>query len=707
MKVRNVIHHWKFHLGIATALAIIIRSIPGWLYAGWGNDFGIYYSITIKFLAVKNPFYDYPVVWGSSGYGSFPMLYMIILVSHYLTGLSPHFLLLKVPPIIGGLSVVPLYFISYELTKNRYIALFASLLLAINPVHVYQTSMPYFLTVGHFFLLTSLYFFIKWQKSDGRKRIIIFLSVSSLALLFSHHLTNYIYIISAIGISFVLALYNQISRKKIIENYIFIAIYSGITFAYWLIRVPGMIGFMESPFHFIIPWYIEIALYYFTLLFLLFISLRIRLTKNSKIVTILDGIKVRYIFAVSLGFGIIILLLLAVVGLHGYYLPFISILYSIPFMLTIGFMGVGLGRLYKNDNLLYYIGGWLGAIVISAFGGLITWAALEPWRHIEYMMEPLSITAAYGVIIILKQDAFKKTAIKTRIIYSFKAPFYAVAHHLSPHIQPGMPSFLRIGDGDAAHPPIEERKIVYVGKNMQIAFISIIIFIILMTGFTAFPFMNSMEVPPKQEVSYIVMSGINWLAENGDRNYTVATDHKIGTILAAYGFNSSFEYDYKLWNYTDWKACIWELLGLNGTYPRIGYVLISMDMFKYGVYGYKELQNPLAPPVMMSNKSYEKFKHEPFELIFENHTQDYSDWVEIYRVNWTYISENLNLSWYENAIKSLKCINEIFGSESNALFTVVSGDPSITFYSFNGKKHLWYVTFPSSFSSREAIRNIF
>ncbi len=706
MILRDILHDWRLHLGIATTIAVIIRSIPAWIYAGWGNDFGIYYSITIKFLSVKNPFYDYPAVWGSSGYGSFPMLYVIILISHYITGLSPYSLLLKVPPIIGGLTVLPLYFISYELTKNRYLALFASLLLAINPIHAYQTSMPYFLTVGHLFLLISLYLFIRWQ-NQNTKRYLVYLSLSSVALLLSHHLTNYIYIISLIGISIVLAIFGKIPRRKIIKNYIFIGIYSGITFAYWVMRVPGMIDFMESPFKSMVPWYVEIALYYVFLFIIFILSLRVRFSRSMKIESIFDRIKVSHIFTLSLGMGIVIFLLLAIVGLKGYRIPFISVVYSVPFLLTIGFIGVGLGRLYTNEKLLYYIGGWLGAIVFSSFIGLLTWSAIEPWRHVEYMMEPMSIVGAHGLIVILKHDAFKKTTIKKRIIYTFKAPFYALTHHFSSEITPGMPSFLRIGNGDIAHEPIEHKEVVHIGKNMKTAFIAIFIFIVLMTGITVFPFMNSIEVPPKQGVSYIVMSGIDWLVLNGNRSYTVATDHKIGTILAAYGFNSSFEYDYKIWNYTDWKACIWELLGLNGTYPKIGYVLISMDMWKYGVYGYNELQNPVAPPVMMSNASYEKFRHEPFELVFENHTPDYSDWVEIYRVNWTYISENLNLSLYENNTKSLEPTNEISRSEPNAFFTVVSGSPPITLYFFNGKKHLRYITFPPSLSSCKPIGNIF
>ena len=623
---------------LITAIAIIIRSIPAWIYSGWGNDFGIYYSVTIEFLAKKNPFLEYPAPWGSSGYGVFPMLYIIILFVQYLTGISPNVLLLKIPPVIGGLTVIPLYFISYELTKKRGTSLVAASLLAINPVHVYQTSMPYFLTIGHFFLLLSIYFFIKWQKNE---KYLIYLIISSIALLLSHHLTNYIFIISIIGISLVLSLFRKIPREKMRRNFIFISSFSALTFAYWITRVPGMIDFMEAPFKFLIPWYIEILSFFIFLLVIFFISVKFEIRRNQKIETFLEEIKIRYVFSFSLGLGIITFILLAIFGLKGYYIPFISIIYSIPFLLTMGFVGAGLSRLYKNENILYIIGGWIGAIFLSLIIGIITWSSIEPWRHVEYLMEPLSIVGAIGISEILKSDSFKKVSIKKRIKVTLKSPILVMTHHFSQDLNMGMPSMLRIGNGEPAHEPFEYKTIFQVGKNMEIAFISIFIFIILMSGIMAFPFMNQIEVPPKQEVSFVVMSGINWIAENGNLNYTVATDHKIGTILAAYGFNSSFEYDYKIWNSTSWKDCIWELKGLNGTYPKIGYVIISRDMKESGVYGYGEIQNPMAPPVIISNESYEKFKHEPFELVFSNTSLNGNDWVEVYRVNWTYIYKNM------------------------------------------------------------------
>ncbi len=632
--MRRVKFGWKFYLTIITALAIAVRSIPSWIYSAWGTDFGIYYSITIEFLIKKNPFYEYPAVWGSSGYGSFPMLYSIILGAHLLTGLPPQQLLLKVPPIIGGLTIIPLYMIAYEITKNKKISLLAAALLAINPIHVYQTSMPYLLTVGHFFLLFSLYFFIKWIKE---KRYLGFLIASSIALLLSHHLSNYMYIISITGISLIGGLYNYIPKKTVKKAFIFIISFTIGSIIYWILRVPGMKYFMSSPFHYALPWYGTATIGVAFLIILYKIAITYNLNPSGKLWKKISSLKIANVFTLSLGVSISIFLILALVGLHGYYIPIVAIFYSIPFMLTIGFIGVGFVRLKEYPTSFYFLGSWLLSIVTSLVVGLITWSSLEPWRHFEYMMEPLSIIGAIGIAAILKSKFFHKIAVRKRISVAFEGIYYT-PHKIFGENTLEISNPIPVGGAKVIREPITYEEKYQVGRVFEIIFIFTITFIVLMSGISAFPFMNHVERSTQEGISPVIMSGIEWLNENGNRNYTVATNHMIGTILEAYGFPSSFEYDYKIWNATNWTDCIDELEGLNGTYPPIGYIVITKDMYDNGVFGYNNSQNPLEPPVFMGEKGYEKFHKEPFKLIYRNATADDSDWVEVYTVDWNYIN---------------------------------------------------------------------
>ncbi len=639
MRLRSILSGWKIYLLIITLFAILIRSIPTWFYSAWGTDFGIYYSITIEFLDKKNPFYEYPAVWGSSGYGSFPMLYTIILIAHTFTGLPPQKLLLLVPPIIGGLCVVPLFFIAYELTGSRKIALISSILLAINPIHMFQTSMPYLLTVGHLFMLISMYFFIKWLKDD---RYIWYLIPFSIALLLSHHLTNYMFIISILGITFFGGIYGYISKPIAKKSFFFIIPFTIITIAYWILRVPGMPSFISSPFHHMFPWYVIVGLGVGFLLLLYIITIKISIEPKHWIFKKLEHIKNSTIFVISLAISMGILISIALVALHGYYIPPISILYSIPFMLTMGFMGVGLTKLYKYHDSFYILGSWLLTIVISMLIGLVTWSALEPWRHIEYLMEPLSIIGALGIYVIFKSDVFKEVSVRRRILVTLGSPIYGISHRLSAEHSLGFESAIPISPGEVVRDPVTFEETYPIGKNMRIMFTFTLIFIILMTGITAFPFMNEVHHPEYPGVSSVVMSGVEWLNQNGNRSYTVAADHTVGSIIAAYGFISSFEHNYMIWNATNWTDCLWELEGMNNTYPPIGYVVITKSMYEQGVYGFNESQNPLEPPVIMGENGYEKFKNMPFKLIFRNSTDDESDWVEIYKVDWNYIQEYLS-----------------------------------------------------------------
>ncbi len=634
-RISGLFRDWRFHLIWITALAVIIRSIPAWIYSGWGNDFGIYYSITIEFLNRQNPLYEYPAVWGGSGYGSFPMFYLIILAAYSVTGADPRILVLRVPPIIGGLTVIPLFLIAYYLTKSHKISLLAALLLAINPIHVYQTSMPYFLTIGHFFFLFSLYFFMRWK--DDKKWLYYLIPVSAM-LIISHHLTTYMLIISMIGIWLVYSVFGKLPEKKIKTMFVYIFLFSFSAIGWWLLRVPGIYSFMSYPTHGFLPWFITPILYGILLLILIYIALNFRLTYRGKIKQYLEKVNISWCFSISLAVGILFFVLLAIFGLHGYYIPPMAIVYSIPFLLTIGFIGVGLFRLYKNEKLMLHITGWLGAITLSAIFGFFAWS-LEPWRHVEYMMEALAIVGAMGILEVMESEIFKKVSVKKRIIITLEAPFYILTHSNNPELSGGIMQSLPVTNSKSVRDPVEYKFFYPFGKRMQILFTSIIIFMIVMTGITAFPFMGKVA-PPQQQVSAVVMSGVEYLAEYGDKNYTVATSHKIGTLIAAYGFNSSFEYDYKIWNASSWQAALDELEGLNNTYPPIGYVIITKSMWENGVYGYKNLENPIGPPVYMTNESYLKFKKEPFEIIFENYT--FNDWVEVYQVNWTYIQAHTN-----------------------------------------------------------------
>ena len=118
------------------------------------------------------------------------------------------------------------------------------LLFAVMPFHVYQTSHASPLTVGHFFMMLSLYLFIKFRQD---LRYVIPLSISTILLVMSHHLTTYFYLISLIMIVFVENASIKEWARSLKKDVLYILATSGLIFSYWMIvATPVYESFMKS-----------------------------------------------------------------------------------------------------------------------------------------------------------------------------------------------------------------------------------------------------------------------------------------------------------------------------------------------------------------------------------------------------------------------------------------------------------------------------
>jgi len=219
------VSNWIFWIIIISAIAIIIRSLPAWLYAAWGCDFGIYYQISSS-VAKNAELFPVYQGWGSS-YNEFPVLYTITAFFHWITGIDIIVLMPKLIPIFGGLSVTLFYFLVNELIKNKKIALLSAFFLTVLYFHPYQTSHAAPLTIGHFFMVLSLYFFVKFR---NKEIYAVPLTISTLLLIMSHHLTTYFYLITLIGILFFENFYQKEWTKTIRKDFIYIIIASSLTF---------------------------------------------------------------------------------------------------------------------------------------------------------------------------------------------------------------------------------------------------------------------------------------------------------------------------------------------------------------------------------------------------------------------------------------------------------------------------------------------
>jgi 4-amino-4-deoxy-L-arabinose transferase-like glycosyltransferase len=243
--------------------ATIIRSIPGWMNAAWGSDFGIYYGITKDFAENPELFQPYDG-WGVS-YNSFPVLYVIVAGLHFITGAEIVWLLPRVAPVFGGLAVLVFYFAAREITNDKKLALLASAFLATNPFHIYQTSHAAPMTMGHFFMILSLYFFVKRKKTSVSVGA---LYLSSILLVASHHLTTFFYLIIIVFITFYRNFISEKWTKDVKGDLFYIISISTFTFMYWmLIATPVYRAFLTGGLLF--PSWLVILLFYIGIILLL------------------------------------------------------------------------------------------------------------------------------------------------------------------------------------------------------------------------------------------------------------------------------------------------------------------------------------------------------------------------------------------------------------------------------------------------------
>ncbi len=588
----EIIQHyrWAFLLLIVTAIAILLRSLPSLLNAAWGVDFGIYYGLTNSFVETKSLINPYNG-WGSS-YQYFPVLYAITGFAHFITGIDTIQLLPKIAPIFGGLTIPILYFIVHELFKDRNIALISSVLLATATFHVYQTSHAAPLTIGHFFMMISLYFFIKFSKKSS---YLLPLLISTALLIMSHHFTMYFYLISITFMLFGYAHYHPNDWKKswMLLSYVLLA--SSATFIYWIaIATPVYEGFMNGTLLVSSPY--VILLYYVSTLagFLLCVH-------SQKIKTILPTFTYQpkqISIGKKVGLFFVILLISSLIamktGIPGVYIKLtpLAILYSIPMILLASFSFAGFSLLKKQEND-YLLKGWIFALIGSFLFSILS-AQLLPDRHLEYLIVPLCIPAALSMYLLIKNQSLKD--IKSVLSHQ---PFSIKPDIIQPHVR-------------------------------TLAFPIIIGALIIANTMVAYPTIDALDTLDER-VSDPCIAVMDWMEGNVSINSTIASDHRLSMLCWAHGYNITFGETNITWTAGQLETCLVELQRLNVTHILIDDIMrtnvINIDVGKY---------------YYMTNASYDKFLEEPFTLVYRNATMnnDFEEihWIELYEINYSKLS---------------------------------------------------------------------
>lgn len=594
IKLKEIVKSWAFWLIIITGIAIVIRSLPAWNNYAWGADFGIYYGITSRLIENQQIITSYDG-WGGS-YNYFPVLYIVSAFGHWFTGADLMWIMAKIIPVFGGLTILIFYFIVYELTKKRKIALLASLILAVIPFHAYQTSHAAPLTMGHFFMMLSIYLFIKYSKNYKYLALLI---ISTILLITSHHLTTYFYLISLLLIVFVKSLETEL--KFLVKEIAYLTLASALTFAFWFLVatvIPDSYMGSGLPFeshHIIVLFYLLMYGVLFSTHFAKkYIPSTVNFIKNFFWSNKPFSHKRAFIYFIS---SVLFVLCVDFIFLFinfpasGIKMTPLAIVYSLPivFLIGIGCMSFEYLRDVKN---CWFFKAWLLATIGSFVYSVVTLNhTLFPDRHIEYIAAPLCFIVSVGII------KFVKTRIKIE-----KIAF----------------------DRELLSQPI------------KVIVLIVIVGVVFSNAVAVYPVMDSLEWMD-ESISETTANTLIWMNESLDRDTTtIATDFRLSKLLWAEGYNATYRFTRETWYTETWQACYQDLEKCKN-HSRITHILIDDAMRDTSVNIW------LKTSFYMTNDSYNKFLNHPFILVYRNATinQNMEEicWTELYFVDWVYIDE--------------------------------------------------------------------
>jgi hypothetical protein len=218
-------------LAAAVFLALFVGLEPLLTYPIWGSDTGEYYYLTQYLVNHGSLLVNGYTGWGS-GYPDFPGIFILSGAVAEATGLPTLVSLQYVVPVIGALATAPLFLLFRRLFHSDGVALLGAATAAVVFPRVFILSHPTPDTLGDFLAIGALWMFVE-QRRDVRW--LVPLSLISMALIMSHHLSSYFFLLSAVGILVGLEFMapRRWSLRFPAREFVFLGGFATALFTYW------------------------------------------------------------------------------------------------------------------------------------------------------------------------------------------------------------------------------------------------------------------------------------------------------------------------------------------------------------------------------------------------------------------------------------------------------------------------------------------
>ena len=373
--------------------AIAIRLSPLLTSLYWGSDFGEYFGI-LRFVSLHGTVPTHYLGWGST-YPSFPGMFFAQEAVLGIGGLDLPTVLSLLVPVLGALSVLPIFLISQEVMRDDRVALFVAAFVAGVMPHVYATSHTAPATLGDLLAFSALLLFLRFRE-DGRAALP--LGLVTAALVTTHHLSTYFLILMVVGTLVLRGLLRPFAwdaaARRELEYAGFLLV---VTFTYWFgYAVPFRNNILVDVN--VQPWWILfVAFGALLLLIALVIVARRRIGwryrpryPNLRYSLVMFGLALAFVV------GLAALTILGAVPGTSVTLPPIILLDFAPLLILLALSSAG-RKFFDFLRSGTAAPGWFLALSASAIAGsVVATRVLIPYRHVEYLIVPVAILAGVG-----------------------------------------------------------------------------------------------------------------------------------------------------------------------------------------------------------------------------------------------------------------------------------------------------------------------
>jgi len=396
-------------------LLVFLALEPFLSYALFGSDTGEYYRLTVDLVSSGTiPHGSAYAGWGSA-YPDFPGIYLVAGAGAGALGIDAFSALTILVPVVAVLSVFPLFLLFRRLYPHDTVALLAAAVASVVMPRMFSIAHPAPLALGDFLCVAAL-----WMLVESRHdvRWYVPLSLVSGALILTHHLSSYFFVVSALGGILLLELWKPglWSRRFPTRELAFVAAFLTGTFAFWFY---GTTTFTSKVLDFALGQHIGFVLFEGLGLFgvvvaALLIRWRRGLPRSARAWVRLptDRSLVRDAAAICvIVFGaIFVVVFVPVPGTTQVTTP-AAILWFAP-VLVLGIACAGSRRMLSPARLGPFALAWTGALGLSAAAMIaLSLAApavpsspaagisstLSPYRHVEYLFIPIALLVAVGL----------------------------------------------------------------------------------------------------------------------------------------------------------------------------------------------------------------------------------------------------------------------------------------------------------------------